>query len=264
MKKANLLDIHNVTAFQGDTQVFNQLNLSINHGESLAILGPNGSGKSTLMKLLTRDIYPVEKTESYLRINGNERININELRKLIGWVSYDLQTHYPDYTTALDVVLSGFFGAFGMLYHHTEVTDQHIQQAKQTIDNLHLSALQERRYHDLSTGEQRRFLLARAMIHQPQTLILDEPTSNLDINASYQLIAHLRELYQKDTAIILATHHIQEILPEIDRVVLMKAGKIIADGSKKQHLTSNTLSDLYDTPISVIEHQGFYQMFPAQ
>jgi iron complex transport system ATP-binding protein len=265
MSTAPLLEINNVTAFQGSTRVFDNLNLTIGQGENVAILGPNGAGKSTLLKLLTRDIYPVVRDHSFVRINGSETVNVRELRQHIGFVSHDLQNQYANVlATGYDSVLSGFFGAVGMIYSHYPITDGHRQRAQTVIDELHLQPLQERLFMHLSTGQQRRFLLARAMIHQPSTLILDEPTNSLDIQATFGLIAHLREQVQQGVAVIIATHHIHEILPEINRLILLKEGVIVADGDKAALLTSNTLSELYETPIAVVEHNGFYQAFPAR
>lgn len=264
MTATPLLEIRNVTACQGNTRVFANLNLQINHGENVAILGPNGAGKSTLLKLLTRDIYPVVKDDSFVKINGSENVYILELRKQIGIVSHDLQSQYTgQLASGYDTVLSGFFGAVGMIYNHYPVTDTHRQQAQAAIDSLGLGHLQERLFMHMSTGQQRRFLLARAMIHQPQTLILDEPTNSLDIHATFGLLKHLRELVQQQVAVIIATHHIHEILPEIQRLILLKNGEVIADGNKAELLTSATLSELYETPIAVVEHNGFYQAFPG-
>lgn len=263
MATQRLLEIHNATAYQGDTCVFENLSLSIDQGDNVAILGPNGAGKSTLLKLLTRDIYPVVKENSYVKINGCETVNVNQLREQIGLVSHDLQAKYTACATGLDVVMSGFFGAVGMIYSHFKTNDEQIDQARKSIADLGLSALEGRMYHHLSTGQQRRFLLARAMIHTPKTLILDEPTNSLDIHATFQLIDHLRKLTSKGTAIVLATHHIQEIIPEIERVVLIKKGQVIADGNKTALLTDEVLSELYDTPVHVVEKNGFYQAFPG-
>lgn len=265
MPTAPLLEIHKVTACQGSTRVFENLSLTIHQGENVAILGPNGAGKSTLLKLLTRDIYPVVRANSFVRIQGSETVNVRELRQHIGFVSHDLQNQYANVlATGYDSVLSGFFGAVGMIYSHYPITDAHRQQARQVIEELHLQPLQERLFMHLSTGQQRRFLLARAMIHQPSTLILDEPTNSLDIQASFALINHLRTLVRRQVAVIIATHHIHEILPEIERLVLLKDGVIVADGAKAELLTSKTLSELYETPIDVVERNGFYQAFPAQ
>ncbi len=258
-----LLDIKNVTAFQGDTRVFESLSLTIANGENVAILGPNGAGKSTLLKLLTRDVYPVVKDNSYVRINGCETVNVNQLREQIGLVSQELQSRYTACATGLDVVMSGFFGAVGMIYSHFQTDEEQLERARQAIASLGLSNLESRMFHHLSTGQQRRFLLARAMIHQPQTLILDEPTNSLDLQATFQLMDHLRELASRGTAIILATHHIQEIIPEIDRVVLIKQGEVIADGDKRALLHGEVLSELYGTPVDVVENNGFYQAFPG-
>jgi len=257
-----LLEIQNVTCFRGTTRVFNNLSLTVNHGESVAILGPNGSGKTTLLKLLCRDIYPVVKDGSFVKINNSERISINELRQHIGVVSQDLQERYTPYSTGHEVVLSGLFGAIGM-HPHMEVSTDHLALVDRIMNELGLAALHEKMFQHMSSGQQRRMLLARAIINQPDTFILDEPTNSLDVQAAFSLIKMLRNLIQQGSAILLATHHVEEILPEIERVVLIKDGELIADGPKKELFTNQCLSELYDTRLVVMEQNGFYHVAPA-
>ncbi|MCV6625655.1 MAG: ATP-binding cassette domain-containing protein, partial [Cellvibrionaceae bacterium] len=168
----SLLEIVNVSAYQGQNQVFKGLNLAIDQGERVAILGPNGAGKTTLLKLLSREIYPLVQAGSYIKIHGSQTVKVDELRQKIGLVSQDLQANYNVVSSALEVVVSGYVGAIGLLYQHYPLTDEHYQLAQQSLDKLGLGHLAERKFHHLSTGQQRRVLLARAMIHQPATLLL--------------------------------------------------------------------------------------------
>lgn len=257
---STLLEINNVTAFQGAQQVFSGLDLSIQQGEKIAILGPNGAGKSTLLKLLNREIYPFVQEGSFVKINGSETVKVDELRQEIGFVSHDLQSSYNVVSSALEVVVSGFFGAIGLLYQHYPLEDKHYQLAQQSLEKLGLAHLAERKFHHLSSGQQRRVLLARAMIHQPKTLLLDEPTAGLDVKASFALLDQLSELCASGMGILLCTHHVEEIIPEIDRVILLREGEIMADGTKHEVLKEHLLSDLYALPLKLDQHSGYYQL----
>lgn len=256
------LEIHNADVFQGSRQVFNRLNLSLNYGQHTVILGPNGAGKSTLIKLLTRELYPRVADDSYVKIDGSERVIIWELRKTIGLVSQDLQAGYDGHVKAVEVVLSGLFGSVG-IHMHQQPSLEHIQAATQALAQVGLSDCAERYYAHLSTGQQRRLLLARALIHQPKVLILDEPTNGLDLQGAFALLALLRQLPQSGVSLVLVTHHLSEIIPEIHRVVLLKEGRIVADGDKNQVLTEANLAALYNTPLRLSLTEGFYQAYPA-
>lgn len=243
-------------------KVFEHLNLTIAEGENVAILGPNGAGKSTLLKLLTREIYPLAREDSYVKILGDTHVKVDQLRERVGWVSYDMQTRYLPISTGYDVVLSGLLGTIGNLYQKP-VTEQQHTLVLDTLQQMGLMPLRDRMFHHLSSGQQRRLILARALIHQPQTVILDEPTSSLDMEGMFQLLSDMRRIVSEGRSVILATHHIHEIIPEIDRLVLIKAGRVIADGPKKSLMQAEVLSSLYNTPLSLIEQSGYYQAFPA-
>lgn len=258
----DLLDIHNVCVYRGSKPVFQNLNLRIGEQESVAILGPNGSGKSTLLKLLTRELYPVVRDNSFVKIFGSESVNVQQLRERIGWVSQDFQNNYLPITTGFDVVLSGLLGTIGTLYQQDTPAAQQ-QQVENTLQQLGLSHLRDTMFHHLSTGQQRRLLLARALIHQPQTVIFDEPTSGLDMQASFALLNDMQRLIEQNSSVILATHHLHEIVPAIERVVFIRNGQVIADGRKQELLTNTAVSELYETRAQVIEANGFYQALPT-
>lgn len=256
------LDIKNAEVFQGNNRVFDALSLTVSVGENVAILGPNGAGKTTLLKLLTRELYPVVKADSHVKLFGEDRVLLWELRKKIGLVSQDFQNEYSAHVLGADVVLSGFFGAVGVHGHH-QATAEQLHLARELMYQLDVAHLAERFYAHLSTGQQRRLLLARALVHNPQVLVLDEPTNGLDLKAAFQLIHQLRELANGGKSLLLVTHHVQEIVPEIQRVILLRNGQVVADGAKHDVLRSETLTQLFDTPVRVIESEGFYQVLPG-
>ncbi|MAZ87991.1 MAG: molybdenum ABC transporter ATP-binding protein [Cellvibrionaceae bacterium] len=257
-----LLDIHNVSAYRGDNKVFSGLNLRIEQGEQVAILGPNGAGKSTLLKLLTRELYPVEADNSHVKILGSDTVNVQQLRQQIGWVSYDFHTQYLPITTGFDVVLSGLLGAIGHLYQH-DISDAQKQTTHDTMVQLNLLELRDTMFHHLSSGQQRRLILARALVHNPQHIIFDEPTSSLDLQGMFQVLKDMETQSQLGRSVILATHHLHELLPSIERIIFLKQGKVIADGGRDQLLTEANLSDLYDSKIQLINRNGVLQAFPA-
>ena len=262
MPSTPLAELNNITAFRGDRKVLQNFNLTLHEGESVAILGPNGCGKSTLLKLLTREIYHVDKPESSLLIKGQDRINLMQLREWLGVVSQDLQEFYTPYTKGRDVVASGLLGAIGV-HDHLQLTEHQQQRVDEVIEQLGLAYLNDTMFQRLSTGQQRRLLLARALIHNPSTVIFDEPTNSLDLQASFELIATMRELVQSGTNLLIATHHVQEVVPEIDRIIFMKAGKIIADGDKTTLLTAQNLSELYGVKLKLMVQDGFYHAYPV-
>ncbi|MFW6200327.1 MAG: ABC transporter ATP-binding protein [Gemmatimonadota bacterium] len=257
------LQLDNVTVRRGPNTVFDGLSLEIDTGCSTAVLGPNGAGKSTLLKLLSRELYPVHGDDGGMRLFGRERWNVWELRTRLGLVSHDLQTEYPDHVTGRDVVLSGFHSSLGLWRNH-EITDRDRERAAGVIDRLGLAGLQGRPYRTLSTGEQRRFLLARALVHDPEVLVLDEPMSGVDLKACFQYLDLVRGLIREGKTVVLATHHVHEIPPEVDRVVLLKGGRVVADGAKEEVLTGPRLSETFETPIEVARTNGFFQAVPGE
>jgi iron complex transport system ATP-binding protein len=260
---SSLLDLNHVTVYRGDTKVFTDLSLEIPLACQTAILGPNGAGKSTLLKLLTGELHPVHREGSYVRLFGQERWNVWALRARLGLVSHDLQHQYLDHVCGTDIVLSGRYASIGV-YKHQQFNELDRLRAAQIIEELGVAHLTDRTFSEMSTGEQRRFLLGRALLHQPTALIFDEPTSGLDLKACLQYLDIVRSLIHHGKTIVLVTHHIHEIPPEISRVVLLKQGAIIADGKKPDILTAANLSVLFETPLEVVQANGFYQVMPGR
>jgi len=264
MEEPPLIDIRNATIWRGSTRVFDNLTLTIARHERVAVLGPNGSGKTTLLKTINRELYPVEREGSWLRILGRERWNVWELRRHIGIVSQDLQQRYRPSTTALEVVLSGFLssiGVHGIL--RQRIDEDRIAAAHGILDELGIAELAGTPLGSMSTGQQRRCLLGRALVHRPDTLVFDEPTSGLDFAASFDYLARVRALARDGCNIIIVTHHLNEIPPEVERVVVLDRGAIAADGPKETVLVPDLLSRVYRTPIGVAEIEGHYLAYPG-
>jgi iron complex transport system ATP-binding protein len=257
-----LIDISNATVLRGGTKVFDGFSLRIEQGCSTAILGPNGAGKSTLLKLVSGELHPVFTVGSHVKVLGRENWNVWDLRAHLGVVSYDLQHEYLAGTTGVNVVLSGFYSSVDIWLHQV-FSHAQLRKAEETIEALGVQSLRNRAFGEMSTGEQRRFLLARALVHDPDTLLLDEPTSGLDLKSAFEHRAVLRGLMQRGITVLLITHNVQQITPEIHRVVMLKDGKVFADGSREEVLTSQTLSMLFDYPLEALWFDGTCQVFPS-
>ena len=257
-----ILEIARAKVFRQLNQVFDGLSLRIDAGCHTAILGPNGAGKTTLLKLLTREIYPVHDPDTVLRLFGEARWNVWDLRQRLGIVSHDLQARHLGNPVGQHVILSGYYSSIGIADHH-EYSKEQLDHAEGLMVMLGIDHLRERPFAQCSTGEQRRFLLGRALVHDPEVLVLDEPTSGLDLRATFDYLGRVRELIAAGKTIILVTHHIHEIPPEIRRIVMIKDGGVLADGDKGEILTSQRLGSLFDTDLEIAEVNGYYQAMPA-
>ena len=259
--ETSLLEINGATLVKNGTRILDNLCLTIPQGQHTAILGPNGSGKSSLIKLLTRQHYPLARRGDgppILSIFGRERWHVSELRSLLGIVSADLHRDFTadEALTGRETVLSGFFAAQGLAAHHdvTRTMHAHAQEALNAVDAANLA---DKPLARMSTGEARRILSARALAPRPRALLLDEPTAGLDLIARRRFLESLRPLARSGVTLILVTHHAEEVIPEIERVILMREGAIFADGPKADVLTSAMLSALFDAPLVVQESGGY-------
>ncbi len=257
-----ILDIQHATVYRGETCVFSDFSFALQEGEHAAIVGPNGAGKSTLLKLLAGGVHPLPLDETRISLFGEEGGNVWEARKRLGIVSHDLQRDYLICAEGLNVILSGYY-ASNDTYEYQEFSEAQVARAHEVMKELGVESLAGRRFGHLSTGEQRRFLLGRALVHDPSVLVLDEPTSGLDLKACFQYLDLLRAQIRKGKTVLLVTHHLHEIPPEIERVVLLKEGQIIADGSKANLLTDVNLSRLFDQPVTLVRANGWYQALPG-
>jgi iron complex transport system ATP-binding protein len=245
---------------RGSNVVLKDLTLQIHADEKVAILGPNGCGKSTLVKTITRECYPVVRENSRMTILGEERWNVFELRNMLGIVSNDLMSFLTSDATGLDVVLSGFFSSSAVLPHH------HIDAAQETaasgvLAQLDVQHLAERPVCEMSSGEAKRVLIARALVHAPKTLLFDEPSNSLDFTAHASLRQSMRSLAASGIGIILVTHDLSDIIPEINRVLLMRGGQILADGPKEAMLQPASLSPLFGTEVKIERRDGYFHLW---
>src|SRR3984957_7181564 len=271
---ACFLELENVNVARGDAMVLHDVNLRVEAGEHLAILGPNGCGKSTLIKTMTCELYPMVLEGTRVSIFGRERWDLTELKRRLGVVSAELPGKPTLRTSGRDAVLTGFFSS-STLWPNLTVTEAMRTRAEEVLELVGATGIAEKPVGEMSAGEQRRVMIGRALVgsgapthamephewgtHQSgQMLLLDEPSNALDLAAQQDLRAMLRRLAQQGTGILLITHHIADILPEIGRVILMRQGRIVADGTKEKLLTAPVLTRLFGAEVTVVERDGFF------
>jgi iron complex transport system ATP-binding protein len=255
-----LLDLHRISVMRGEKIVLHELTLRIGVGEHVAILGPNGCGKSTLIKTITRECYPLHRAGAFMTILGEDRWDVFTLRSLLGIVTNDLLAMCTREFSGAEIVLSGFFSSVGVWPHH-HVTAEMREKADDALELMEISHLAGRPVSEMSSGEARRVLIARALVHDPRALLLDEPSNSLDVLAQHELRAILRKLAGRGIGILLVTHHLADIIPEIERVIVLREGRIVADGPKEQVLTTGTLRDVFGLPVELAQRDGYYHLW---
>jgi iron complex transport system ATP-binding protein len=259
---AEFLSMRNVDIARGQKVVLHDVNLTIASGEHIAILGPNGCGKSTLIKAMTCECYPIVRSGMEMKVYGRDRWEVQELRKHLGVVATELPGERTSVTRGLDAVVSGFFSS-STLWPNLEVTEPMRASATEALGLLGADYLRDRFVGEMSAGEKRRVMIARALVHRPEMLLLDEPSNALDLSAQRELREILRTVAvgsgdRRGTGIVMVTHHLADILPEMDRVVMMKAGRIFADGPKMELLQAEKLEELFGVELELTERQGYW------
>jgi len=247
----------NINCFKNNFRVIKNLNLKIKYTENVILIGPNGSGKSSLIELINRNIYPVVANESKLKIFGKELINLWELRKKISTVNNDIKNRINPKLEIVDLILSGLYGRYCCVPNKS---DRDLYEVENIMKNMNISNLSKKQFSYLSDGEKQISLIARALINKPSILILDEPIANLDYKSKFFVIDKINELSKLNTKILCVTHDISMITSIYDRVLMLKGGEIIAEGTQKKVINNENLNKLYGIEIEVIKNNGSWRI----
>jgi ABC-type molybdenum transport system, ATPase component/photorepair protein PhrA len=252
-----MFQVKHASVRRNDAIILDDVTLSIKKGEHVAVIGPNGAGKSTLLKILTKEVHPLAKDGSFYAFMGDERIPLLALREKLGIVSPSLLAACNTTYTALEVVISGLFSSYGLDFHHV-VTDEDRAKALEEMEKTGTTYLKDKYMNSLSSGEAEKVILARAAVHNPEALILDEVSSALDFPMRASLRNMIGRYAREGKTIVMVTHELSEIPAECERVIVLKHGRIVADGIKKDILTEELLSSVYGQKVYVEEKNNIF------
>lgn len=238
----SIIELQNVSLHREKTQILKNISWNIKKGEHWALIGPNGAGKTSLLKIISGNLWP---SSGKVKILGKEfgKADLRELKKKIGWVSSFLVEKIPNNEDILEIVISGKFASFGV---YEAITEGDKKKAKELLKLLDCGYILDRSFNVISQGEKQKVLIARALMAEPLILLLDEPCIGLDIKANENLLNSISKICRETkTTIIYVTHHIDEIVKEIDNALLIKDGKIFRQGKKEDVLNKNSLDSMF-------------------
>lgn len=246
--------LHDVVVRRSGRHLLDHVDFTVAEGDRWVVLGPNGAGKSTMLRLLAARLHPTSGTVDILGERLG-RTDVFELRPLIGLASQELAESIPETETALNVVVTAGYGVTGRWREQYDELDT--ERAQELLAAFGVERLADRPFATLSTGERKRVLSARALMTDPELLLLDEPASGLDLGGREELVRSL-SLLAKDPATpvtVLVTHHVEEIPPGYTHALLLRAGKVVAAGPVGETLTSRNLTRTFGLPL-VVEQRG--------
>lgn len=255
-----LVDFRNITVYRGETLALDGVSLAIPCGQHVAIIGPNGSGKSTLIRTMMRYDHPVRRFKPVMKVFGRSDWHVHDMRRLIAVVSNEMVQACSKSATGRSVVLSGYYSSFELWPQHP-VTPAMEERGEAVLRLMNAGHLRDKPVNAMSTGEAKRVVIGRALVNKPRALLLDEPSNGLDIRAALELRDTLRKIAALGTSLIYVTHHLPDIVPEVSRVILLRAGRIHADGPKHELLDSEVISRVYGMPVDVIARDGYYNFW---
>ena len=266
---APILELHEASVVKDDRPVLDRVSLTIPEGRHTAIVGPNGAGKSLLVSLLTHFERPLARPDGPppVRVFGADDWNVFDLRSQIGIVSADLHNRFvagnsEGRITAMTAVVSAFLASHGIL-RYGAVSEEMRRRAREALSSVGAGHLARRTLAQMSSGEARRVMLARALVNSPRALVLDEPTTGLDLLARHEFMERVRRIARGGTTVILITHHIEEIIPEVSHVVLLRSGRVLREGPAAEVLTAAALGELFGVPVAIETAGGYHYARPA-
>jgi iron complex transport system ATP-binding protein len=247
----SVISIKNATVMLEREKILDALDWQVKTGENWFLLGTNGAGKTTLVKMLMGFVWPLFGAKISVLGNVYGKSNLSEVRKRIAWVSPFLQAWTSSRWKAIELVLSGLDGTIGLFREN--VTAKEKSLALKQMEALGCENIAEHYYDRLSSGEQVKVLIARALISNPELLILDEPCVHLDMKSREYLLSSIDELAGKKSSpsMIFISHHIEDISPVFKFGLLLKNGKIIAKGEREKILTEAKLSEAFELPVKL-------------
>ncbi len=253
---ASFLDLQQVSVVRGERVVLDEVSLRIETGEQIALLGPNGCGKSTLLKTMTCELYPLARPGTRVELLGRARWDLTELRRQLGVVQAEIPGKPMLAVSGFEAVLTGFFSS-STLWPHLRVTAEMRDRAAAVLVQVGGQALAQKLFGEMSAGQQRRVLIGRALVASAGCLLLDEPSNALDLYAQRELRDLLVQLAEQGTTMLLITHQLADIIPAMQRVLLMQDGRIVCDGRREELLTAERLGALFGTEVRLAERNGF-------
>ena len=254
-----LFQIHDASVVRGGKTILHVGDFSLAEGEHVALLGPNGAGKSTFIQLLTREVFPIWREEPPVRFRGAARPQLADIKRTLGIVSSTMHDQVRVHLPVIDIVVGGLFGTLGVPLRG-EVGEKDRALAEDALERLGIAELAGRDVMTLSTGQVRRVLVARELVRDPQVLIFDEPCTGLDPEGMYHVRKTMGTLAAEGRSVVLVTHYPEDIIPAIERVLLIKDAEVFADGSKAELLTDTVMSELFGVPLVVGSSDGWYSL----
>ncbi|MEM6256890.1 MAG: ATP-binding cassette domain-containing protein [Planctomycetota bacterium] len=256
------IDCEGLVVKRGPTTILDGVSCQVKRGQAAAILGPNGCGKTTFTRCLTGTMFATQGRLTVLDQTIGQT-NILALRKRIGLVNPTTDNGFAHVTGAVVdaglsttmAVCTGYFASVGL---YETPSEEQVEHARQLLHSVGLGHRLEHKLGKLSTGEQRRALIARALVHRPELLILDEPTAGLDLRGREQVLATIEQLLSQPDApaLLMITHHVEELSPRTSQVLLMKEGRFVAAGQPDQVINPETLSSVYGCKVYVKKSNG--------
>ncbi|MCI7552242.1 MAG: ABC transporter ATP-binding protein [Actinomycetaceae bacterium] len=251
----DVVDVRNVSVRRNGKEILTDIEWSVEEGERWVVLGPNGAGKTTLIQLISGRMHPTSGEVSIIGEKLGE-VDLSQLRALVGLASSALESKIPAGERVLDVVRTAAYGKTASW--NEEYDPQDDVRALVLLESVGVGDLAQRVYSTLSSGERKRVGVARALMPNPEVLVLDEPASGLDLGGRERLLGSLQELAEGiySPVLILVTHHVEEIPAGFTHALLLKDGQVFASGRLEEVLTSHNLSALFDTPVDVSYDDG--------
>lgn len=252
---AAVVELVGVSIVRGGTKLLDDVNWTVDEAERWVVIGPNGAGKTTLLQILAAQLHPTTGMAGLLdEVLG--AVDVFDLRPRIGVTSAALADRIPKSERVSDVVVSASYAVMGRWREQYEAADH--ARAAALMDQLRVGQLADRTFGTLSEGERKRVQIARALMTDPELLLMDEPAAGLDLTGREALVATLAELCADPyaPATVLVTHHVEEIPPGITHALLLKGGKVVAAGPIGEVLTPELMSETFDLPLEISRADG--------